>query len=192
MMKNLYEVLEVSKDASADEIKKAYRKLALKYHPDKNPGDKVAEDKFKEITAAYDVLGDEVKRSQYDQFGSTEDYAASNQGYNTQTQDPFWEWFSSQTNAYNNSQSNYTYYYSNSDTSNSSQHYYTRKSKPTSRKAAFSNLIINGLSTILGVFVLQAIWWLLPIGPIIGISVIVKGITGVIKSLGYLISPDKS
>ena len=63
-MKNLYDVLEVSKDASSDEIKKAFRKLAIKYHPDKNPNDKEAEEKFKEINAAYAILGDEDKRRQ--------------------------------------------------------------------------------------------------------------------------------
>ena len=67
--KSLYEVLDVSETASQDEIKKAYRKLARTYHPDKNPGDKKAEDRFKEIQGAYDVLGDAEKRKEYDQGG---------------------------------------------------------------------------------------------------------------------------
>ena len=69
-MEDLYKILGVEKTASQDEIKKAFRKLALKYHPDKNPGDKVAEENFKKLNAAYSVLGDEDKRRQYDMYGS--------------------------------------------------------------------------------------------------------------------------
>lgn len=67
--RDYYEVLGVSKTATADEIKKAYRKLAIKYHPDKNPGDKAAEEKFKEAAEAYEVLSNDEKRQKYDQFG---------------------------------------------------------------------------------------------------------------------------
>lgn len=67
--RDYYEVLGVQKDASAEDIKKAYRQLALKYHPDRNPGDKNAEEKFKEAAEAYEVLSDPQKRSRYDQFG---------------------------------------------------------------------------------------------------------------------------
>ena len=67
--RDFYEVLGVEKTASADEIKKAYRKAAMKYHPDRNPGDKEAEAKFKEAGEAYEVLSDDDKRSRYDQFG---------------------------------------------------------------------------------------------------------------------------
>lgn len=67
--KDYYEVLGVNKTASADDIKRAYRRMAMKYHPDKNPGDKEAEAKFKECAEAYEVLSDADKRKQYDQFG---------------------------------------------------------------------------------------------------------------------------
>ncbi|NLP18636.1 MAG: molecular chaperone DnaJ [Firmicutes bacterium] len=69
--RDYYEVLGISRDASPDDIKKAYRKLARKYHPDVNPDDPTAEDKFKEVKQAYDVLSDPQKRAGYDQFGSS-------------------------------------------------------------------------------------------------------------------------
>ena len=82
--RDYYEVLGVEKGASAEEIKKAYRKSAMKYHPDRNPGDKEAEEKFKEIGEAYEVLSDEGKRSRYDQFGFAgvdPNYGAGQGGY---------------------------------------------------------------------------------------------------------------
>jgi molecular chaperone DnaJ len=69
MKRDFYEILGVSKSASADEIKKAYRKVAMQYHPDRNPGDKAAEEKFKEAAEAYEVLSDAQKKQRYDQFG---------------------------------------------------------------------------------------------------------------------------
>ena len=69
-MKDYYSVLGLNKGVSDDEIKKAYRKLAMKYHPDRNEGDSKAESKFKEISEAYAVLSDKQKRDKYDQFGS--------------------------------------------------------------------------------------------------------------------------
>ncbi|HVO74252.1 MAG TPA: J domain-containing protein [Ignavibacteriaceae bacterium] len=68
--KDYYKILEISKDASTEDIKKAYRRLAKKYHPDKNPNDKKAEEKFKQISEAYEVLKDPEKRKKYDQLGS--------------------------------------------------------------------------------------------------------------------------
>jgi len=70
-MKDLYDIIGVSKNASNDEIKKSYRRLALKFHPDKNPGNKDAEIKFKEAAEAYSILSNQQKRQQYDQYGHT-------------------------------------------------------------------------------------------------------------------------
>ena len=68
-MTTYYEILEVSRESPLEEIRTAYRRLALKYHPDKNPGDKVAEDRFKQISEAYQVLADPEKRQLYDLYG---------------------------------------------------------------------------------------------------------------------------
>ena len=78
--RDYYEVLGVQKNANADEIKKAYRKAAIKYHPDKNPGDKEAEEKFKEAAEAYDVLSNPDKRARYDQFGHAGMHGAAGGG----------------------------------------------------------------------------------------------------------------
>ncbi len=80
-MSDYYDILEVQKTATADEIKKAYRKQALKYHPDKNPGDSAAANKFKEVSEAYEVLSDENKRRMYDQFGKQGVHGAQGGGF---------------------------------------------------------------------------------------------------------------
>src|SRR5438874_1752270 len=82
MAKTLYDTLGVAKGASQDDLKKAYRKLARQYHPDKNPGDTNAEERFKEVQAAYDVLSDEERRKQYDRFGATNGRPAPGGGQN--------------------------------------------------------------------------------------------------------------
>lgn len=96
-MKDYYEILGVSRDASPEEIKKAFRKLALKYHPDRNPGNKEAEEKFKEINEAYACLSDPVKRQQYDQYGSAaftqEDFGPFTSTFGTIFEDIFEDFF---------------------------------------------------------------------------------------------------
>src|SRR5580698_8606211 len=78
--RDYYDVLGVAKGADAEEIKKAYRKMAIKYHPDKNEGDKAAEDKFKEAAEAYEVLSNPEKRQRYDQFGHAANAHSANGG----------------------------------------------------------------------------------------------------------------
>ena len=103
--KDYYKILGVSKTATADEIKKAYRKLAVKYHPDKNPNDKAAEEKFKEINEANEVLGNPEKRKKYDELGENwKHYQQAGQG-GAQGQDFDW---SKWTNKGQGSQSHYT------------------------------------------------------------------------------------
>ena len=87
--RDLYEVLGVSRDASQDEIKKAYRKMAIQYHPDKNPGDKEAEEKFKEIAEAYAILSDQNKRARYDRFGHSATSGAGDFGGFSNIEDIF-------------------------------------------------------------------------------------------------------
>jgi len=80
MPKDYYEILGVPRNATLEEIKSAYRKLAMKYHPDRNPGDKEAERKFREVQEAYEVLSDEKKRAQYDRYGRVFDHAGAEAG----------------------------------------------------------------------------------------------------------------
>jgi molecular chaperone DnaJ len=82
-MKDYYRILGVPRDATQEEIKKAYRKLALKYHPDRNPNDKEAEEKFKEINEAYACLSDPEKRAKYDRFGTVDGFEFSDAGFDS-------------------------------------------------------------------------------------------------------------
>src|SRR5574344_2141823 len=118
-MEDLYQTLGVSKTASAEDIKKAYRNLAFKYHPDRNPGDKSAEEKFKEINAAYSILSDESKRAQYDRYGTSENdpYANASQyqqqyTYQNSDEENFWNFFNGANSAdQQNGGQNRRYYY---------------------------------------------------------------------------------
>ena len=182
-MEDLYKILGVEKTATADQIKKAYRELAMKYHPDRNPGDTVAEEKFKQISAAYSVLSDETKRKQYDMYGSTDNsssssYSGNYQGFGGYYQgNPFEEWFKEAKNY--NWRSQYEY--------ETSEKYYE---KPTKRKA-LRMLCSNLLSLFAGLFLFRFSFILLPIGPILCIMVIANGISGALRAIKFILTPKK-
>ncbi len=198
-MSNYYETLGVAKTATADEIKKAYRTLAFKYHPDRNPGNAEAEEKFKQISAAYDVLGDEAKRRQYDMGYSTDSYSSSqtagNQQYQRQYQytysnpfgdDNFWEWFNSaQFRSRNQQTQNTNNYYNQYDYSNRASN------EPETKRDYFSQLFLKALQTFVGFTFFRFSWIIIPFGPIICIGVIVNGISGIIKALKGLFSSSR-
>ena len=199
-MSNYYEILGVSKTATADEIKKAYRTLAFKYHPDRNPGNSEAEEKFKQISAAYDVLGDESKRRQYDMGYSSDNYSydsssAGNQQYQRQYQytysnpfgdDNFWEWFNrAQYKTRNQQAQNSNQYYNQYDNS------YNASNEPESKGDHLSMLFLKALQTFVGFTFFRFSWIIIPFGPILCIGVIVNGISGVIRSLKGLFSSSR-
>ena len=198
-MSNYYEILGVSKTATDDEIKKAYRTLAFKYHPDRNPGDAAAEEKFKQISAAYDVLSDESKRRNYDLGGYSDNYSYSSQSANSQQQyqrqyqytyqnpfgeDNFWEWFNgaqwrSRNQQAQNSNNNY------------SQYHYNQEEEPQTRGSYFSTLVLKALQTMVGMMFFRFSWFIIPFGPIICIGVIVNGVSGVVRALKGLFKTSR-
>lgn len=204
-MEDLYTVLGVSKSATAEEIKKAYRNLAFKYHPDRNPGDKAAEEKFKQINSAYSVLGDETKRRQYDSYGSAEAYDRAERygganssaggwqydnpfgqrGYGGYSGDPFWDFFNQgqsgtqNENSAQNSQRRYTYTYTSRNTE-----------KPTRSQAA-AGLGKGFLKTFAGLFGLTIFKFFFPLN-ILCIAGIVKGIKQIFSSIKYLLAGEKT
>ena len=184
-MKNYYEVLWISKTASADEIKKAYRNLAFKYHPDRNSGDKVAEEKFKEINEAYDVLSDEKKRADYDSFGTSNSrYSGTNNSYNRNNdftnEETFWNWFNGNTsNSYGNNNTYRNYYYQSTNS-------YNKKEDYVSKKSLFKTLMYKILQVFVGRF-LTHVLWIIPFGFIICIGIIINGVIGAGKALKALL-----
>lgn len=205
-MEDLYQVLGISKTASQSEIKSAYRKLAVKYHPDKNPGDKAAEEKFKQITAAYDVLSDETKRRQYDSYGSyaTSDaygsqgngtYGYGNHGYGQQgTWQGQWRqggWYTETQDDYNdafNQWFNYARQNQQGENSNSAYSFYTRKSEPQTKTESLFYILRSIAIILLGLWSFRISWIILPFGPILSFVAVINGFLGITRGLRSLLS----
>lgn len=188
-MDNYYDILGVSKTATADEIKKAYRKLAFQYHPDRNPGDASAEEKFKQINAAYDVLGDETKRRQYDLGGYSENAQTANQSYQRQYQytyenpfgEDFWQWAQSRSQKQNQNQEENQGYYEYSNYQNE---------KPTG-KGYFVKFLLKLLQIFASLFMFRISYYI-PFGFIICIGVFANGLVGAISSFRGFIDSLKT
>lgn len=184
-MKDYYEILGVEKTATDEEIKKAYRNLAFKYHPDRNPGNTEAEEKFKQISEAYNVLSDQKKRSEYNSYNSSyySNSYSNNYANNTQTngfnnEESFWSWYN---NAGNDSENQY--YYQSSNTEN----FYNKKYT----KSDYIGLFIRKvLQSVLGLFLFRYLAFIMPFGFIIGVVIIVNGITGAGKALRGIFNAD--
>lgn len=186
-MNDYYSTLGISKNATQEEIKKAYRNLAFKYHPDRNPNDKEAEEKFKKISEAYNVLGDEKKRADYDRFGSSSysssgysqnSYQNSYQNYYRQqnysdpfaSEDSFWQWFNNASSQNSGRNSNYYYEYKGPDRS------FTKKS-------LWTEFFVKVGQTILGFALFKIMWFIIPFGPLVCLGLIGTGISGAARAL---------
>ena len=201
-MEDLYQVLGVGKSSTQEDIKKAYRNLAFKYHPDRNNGDAAAEEKFKKINEAYSVLGDEDKRKQYDLYGANSYSQSANAGngssygnygnygyWKTGTYDysssgdPFWEFFrqassSSSSNTSERDSDRHTYTYTN-----------RRTSSKITRREAFSMFLTGVLQAIAGFAILRLIVWFIPLN-ILCLIWAIKGITKALSALRYIFKPQ--
>ena len=194
-MEDLYAVLGVTKNASADEIKKAYRNQAFKYHPDRNPGDASAEEKFKQINSAYSVLGDEAKRRQYDLYGSESSssnaynsafnsYYSQNtqnqrQNYQQQwNQDPFWDFF------------NDSEYYNRASQDSNTYTETSRRTESPSRKAGIQMFGKGVFQAFFAFMILTIIPYFFPLN-IICFVVGIRGIVDVFGSLKYIFRSNR-
>ncbi len=193
-MEDYYKILGLEKSASADEIKKAYRNLAFKYHPDRNPGDKAAEETFKKINEAYSVLGDESKKKQYDMYGSSSSYT-QNSAYGSYSAtgtygdsgytNPFEEFF------------RYANYAGNRSASEKDDGYETytwtkRSYQPTYTRSDCLRMLARGIGqSALAFFGFWVIKWLFPIN-IIFLAIGVRGISDSVRAIKYMFRGSNS
>lgn len=197
MEQDLYATLGVQKTASAEEIKKAYRNLAFKYHPDRNPGDKAAEEKFKAINAAYDVLGDETKRRQYDSYGSFDNtfqsayrgqsgpysggqYGGYGQYGQGDYDDMFWQWFGGNWQSGQNPNARRSYSWERGESQS--------QSRETLRAQFFSKAGQALVSVLAGC----TIGLMLPLVGFICFFSAIDGVLGAVKAAAALIKRGKS
>lgn len=186
-MEDLYSVLGVAKSATQDEIKSAYRKLAVKYHPDKNPGNKDAEEKFKQISAAYDVLGDEAKRRQYDSYGAYSSDSRSSNSYGGAYGDPFAAWAD-----YGRQNSSGGKAYGDDFRQNSNYYYEFRSEKKHySRRDWIKELIKSAVILLICTNLIGVSFFILPIGPVLCFAGIISGFTGIIRSIKGIFSRNQ-
>jgi len=201
-LEDLYEILGVAKTASQSEIKSAYRKLAVKYHPDKNPGDKAAEEKFKEITAAYDVLSDETKRRQYDSYGSYSrsdaygsqsngTYGYGNYGWG---QNGTWQgqwnrggWQAETQDDYNDAFNQWFNYARQNQTNSNGYSFYSQRSEPRTKGESIIYIVQKIAILLIGLWSFRISWILLPFGPILSIAAVIHGFSGVARGLRRLL-----
>ncbi|WP_305118717.1 J domain-containing protein [Brucepastera parasyntrophica] len=176
-MTDYYEILGVPRDASQEQIKKAYREQALKYHPDRNPGNPAAEDRFKLINDAYSVLSDTDKKQQYDMGGY-------------QTDEDRRQRAAQENNTYG--QYGWTFY----GPFGASGSWNTEERKRTyttyTKRQAFEMLLKNILLTLVGLFSLRFAIWFIPFGLIISIALISSGVTNIIRAISILLGAGKN
>ena len=184
-MDDLYSVLGVSKTATAEEIKKAYRNLAFKYHPDRNPGDKAAEEKFKQISAAYSVLGDETKRRQYDSYGNYAENSRSStygsQNSSSNQYGSYWDFFGG--DAYNGR-------HPNEGRTSYSYTYTTRHTERPDRAYGWRMLGRGVLQAVLGFAAFNLFIYFFPLN-IISLVASIRGVVDAIRSFGYILAPKE-
>lgn len=170
-MEDLYSILGVNKTASQDEIKKSYRNMAFKYHPDRNAGNKEAEEKFKKINEAYSVLGDESKRKQYDMYGNSGTNSYSQQDYQNQ-----------RTYTYYSNDDFFNDFFNNYQKNSYQRNSYTYTSRNTDSKQYLWKKIKNGaIKLVISFFLLRIMPFFFPIN-IICFVACVNGITDIVSS----------
>ncbi len=184
-----YEILGVSKTATADEIKKSYRTLAFKYHPDRNPDNPAAEEKFKQVNTAYDILGDEAKRRNYDlggysyrpeaSYSNTRQYHYTYQ--NPFGDDTFWQWFTNNSQgAYNQAHQNRHEGYEQNDYKRT--YNYSYKDYNYTKKDYIQMFALKLIQTVFALMMFR-FFFIVPFGILICIGVAVNGVKGMINAI---------